>query len=463
MRVYGAGDRFERLWKGKGVMDLFDQDPGGTMEGTPLADRMRPRSLSEFEGQDDIVGPGQPLRVAIEEDTVSSMVFWGPPGSGKTTLAVIIAGATDAEFARFSAVTAGVPELRKIIAGAKDRRKFNSIRTILFVDEIHRFNKAQQDAFLPHVEDGTITLIGATTENPSFEVISPLLSRVRVYVLKRLEPEHLENIVRRALVDNERGLGGISLEVDDSAVEAMAAIADGDARIALNLLELSSRMASDAGDGPRITAELVVKVAQEKTVLYDKDGEEHFNLISALHKSLRDSDPDGGLYWLGRMLESGEDPLYIVRRLIRFASEDVGNADPQALTLCVAAMQACHFVGMPECDLALAQAVTYLAAAPKSNSLEAGYGEVKRDVRKHGSLPVPLHIRNAPTRLMKELGYGKGYRYAHNFKDHIVAQQHLPDKLEGKQYYRPGDQGFERRISERLERWRRELSDCDDG
>ena len=444
-------------------MDLFDQDPGGTMEGTPLADRMRPRSLSEFEGQDDIVGPGQPLRVAIEEDTVSSMVFWGPPGSGKTTLAVIIAGATDAEFARFSAVTAGVPELRKIIAGAKDRRKFNSIRTILFVDEIHRFNKAQQDAFLPHVEDGTITLIGATTENPSFEVISPLLSRVRVYVLKRLEPEHLENIVRRALVDNERGLGGISLEVDDSAVEAMAAIADGDARIALNLLELSSRMASDAGDGPRITAELVVKVAQEKTVLYDKDGEEHFNLISALHKSLRDSDPDGGLYWLGRMLESGEDPLYIVRRLIRFASEDVGNADPQALTLCVAAMQACHFVGMPECDLALAQAVTYLAAAPKSNSLEAGYGEVKRDVRKHGSLPVPLHIRNAPTRLMKELGYGKGYRYAHNFKDHIVAQQHLPDKLEGKQYYRPGDQGFERRISERLERWRRELSDCDDG
>ncbi|MBU4489113.1 MAG: replication-associated recombination protein A, partial [Actinobacteria bacterium] len=435
-------------------MDLFDH-PEKTLEGTPLADRMRPRSLSEFEGQDDIVGPGQPLRVAIEEDNVSSMVFWGPAGSGKTTLAGIIAGATDAEFRRFSAVTAGVPELRKIIAEAKDRRKFNNVRTILFVDEIHRFNKAQQDAFLPHVEDGTITLIGATTENPSFEVISPLLSRVRVYVLGRLEPEHLESIVRRALADKERGLGDVGLVVDDDAVEMMAAIADGDARIALNLLELSSRMAGDTGDEPLVTAELVVKVAQEKTVLYDKGGEEHFNLISALHKSLRDSDPDGGLYWLGRMLESGEDPLYIVRRLIRFASEDVGNADPQALTLCVAAMQACRFVGMPECELALAQAVTYLAAAPKSNSLESGYGDVKRDVRKYGALPVPLHIRNAPTRLMKELDYGKGYRYAHDFPGHIVAQQHLPDRLEGKKYYHPGDQGFEKRIAERLERRRR--------
>ncbi|MBU4241396.1 MAG: replication-associated recombination protein A [Actinobacteria bacterium] len=442
-------------------MDLFDH-PEKTLEGTPLADRMRPRSLSEFEGQDDIVGPGQPLRVAIEEDNVSSMVFWGPAGSGKTTLAGIIAGATDAEFRRFSAVTAGVPELRKIIAEAKDRRKFNNVRTILFVDEIHRFNKAQQDAFLPHVEDGTITLIGATTENPSFEVISPLLSRVRVYVLGRLEPEHLESIVRRALADKERGLGDVGLVVDDDAVEMMAAIADGDARIALNLLELSSRMAGDTGDEPLVTAELVVKVAQEKTVLYDKGGEEHFNLISALHKSLRDSDPDGGLYWLGRMLESGEDPLYIVRRLIRFASEDVGNADPQALTLCVAAMQACRFVGMPECELALAQAVTYLAAAPKSNSLESGYGDVKRDVRKYGALPVPLHIRNAPTRLMKELDYGKGYRYAHDFPGHIVAQQHLPDRLEGKKYYHPGDQGFEKRIAERLERRRRELTRRDD-
>ena len=435
--------------------DLFDT-PEASMEGTPLAERMRPQNLDEFEGQGDIVGAGQPLRVAIEEDRISSMIFWGPPGSGKTTLAKIIANATESVFVKFSAVTAGVPELRKVIAEARDRRKFNSTRTILFVDEIHRFNKAQQDAFLPHVEDGTITLIGATTENPSFEVISPLLSRVRVYVLKQLEPDDLGRIVRRALADEERGLGGAGLEVDDDAVEAMAGIADGDARIALNLLEQSSFMVAEQKDN-HVTAAIVLKVAQEKTLLYDKQGEEHFNLISALHKSLRDSDPDGSLYWLGRMLESGEDPLYIVRRLIRFASEDVGNADPAALPLCVAAMQACHFVGMPECELALAQAVTYLAAAPKSNALYAGYGEVKADVRKYGALPVPLHIRNAPTRLMKEIGYGKGYRYAHNFEGHIVEQQHLPEKLEGRSYYHPSDEGFEKEIASRIAAWRSEL------
>ena len=437
--------------------DLFEQQ-GGFLPGTPLADRMRPRKLDEFEGQGHIVGPGQPLRLAIQDDRISSMILWGPPGSGKTTLARIIANATESDFVKFSAVTAGVPELRRIIAEAKERRKFNSVKTILFVDEIHRFNKAQQDAFLPHVEDGTITLIGATTENPSFEVISPLLSRTRVYVLNRLEPEHLERIVRRALSDGDRGLGNAGLNVENDAVEAMAGIADGDARIALNLLEMSE-MAVRGREEQHVTAELVAEVAQEKTILYDKSGEEHYNLISALHKSLRDSDPDAGLYWLGRMLESGEDPLYIVRRLVRFASEDVGNADPHALVLSVAVMQACHFVGMPECDLALAQAVTYLAAAPKSNALYAGYGRVKQDVRRYGALPVPLVIRNAPTRLMKDLGYGAGYRYAHNYEDHMVSQEHLPEELEGRRYYEPSDEGFERRIAERLRELRRRLAE----
>ncbi|MDD5448696.1 MAG: replication-associated recombination protein A, partial [Actinomycetota bacterium] len=331
-------------------------------------------------------------------------------------------------------------------------------RTILFVDEIHRFNKAQQDGFVPHIEDGTITLIGATKENPSFEIISPLLSRTRVYVLGRLENSHLERIIERALSDREKGLGSLKIQMDEEAKEMIVGMADGDARIALNLLELSTFLARKVEGGKRkITSKLVMEAAQKKTLLYDKAGEEHYNLISALHKSLRDSDPDGALYWLARMLEAGEDPLYIVRRLIRFASEDVGNADPQALTVCVSAMQACHFVGMPECDLALAQAVTYLASAPKSNSLYAAYGKAKKDVEKFGSLPVPLHLRNAPTSLMKSIGYGKGYKYAHNYPGHITRQEHLPRELEGKRYYLPSEEGFEREIGKRLKKWREEL------
>lgn len=439
-------------------MDLFDQNIEKPKEGTPLAESMRPQNLSEFEGQENLIGPGKPLHSAILGDNITSMIFWGPPGSGKTTLAKIIALSTKSDFVSFSAVTSGVPELRKIIGEAKDKRKFNNIRTILFVDEIHRFNKAQQDAFLPFVEDGTITLIGATTANPSFEVISPLLSRVRVYTLSRLEPEQLKRIVNRALSDRDRGLGSMDIKIDGDTIDLIVLLADGDARGALNILEMASMLSENGEDGKYITEEIVGMAVQEKTLLYDKSGEEHYNLISALHKSLRDSDPDGSLYWMGRMLEAGEDPLYIVRRLIRFASEDVGNADPHALPLSVAAMQACHFVGMPECELALAQAVVYLAAAPKSNSLYAAYNEVKRDVRSYGSLPVPMHIRNAPTGLMKNLGYGKGYQYAHNHTDHLVYQEHLPDQLKDKHYYHPGDQGYEKTIGERLARWRAEIN-----
>ena len=436
-------------------MDLFDQHYNQLVQKeAPLAARMRPRNFNEFVGQEHIVGEGKVLRKAIEQDQLPSLIFWGPPGSGKTTLAFVIANITKSHFSPMSAVTAGVADLRKVVEEAKSRRGMYGQRTILFIDEIHRFNKAQQDAILPYVENGTITLIGATTENPSFEVISPLLSRCRVFTLNPLTDEEIALIIRRALEDEERGLKRMKVELSEDALAHLLRMSSGDARVALNALEMAASATTPDGSGRRhIGLEAIEDAFQHRALLYDKSGEEHYNLISALHKSLRSSDPDAALYWLARMLEAGEDPLYIARRLVRFASEDIGLADPQALVQATSAQQAVHFVGMPEANLALAQAVVYLATAPKSNSLYKAYSQAKEDVEKTRTYPVPLHLRNPETSLMRELGYGKGYKYAHDFPGHFVKQQNLPDALKGRRYYYPSDQGFEKEIEKRLKAW----------
>jgi putative ATPase len=436
--------------------------------GEPLAARMRPRTLDEILGQEHLLAPGRVLRRSIEEDRIPSMILWGPPGSGKTTLAEVIARQTHAHFVSLSAVSAGVADLRKVVEDAKKLKQFSGQRTILFIDEIHRFNKAQQDAVLPHVERGVVTLIGATTENPSFEVNSALLSRTRTFVLKGLTEEQIVIILRRALENKERGLGRLAITIDEDALQQIAIFANGDARIALNVLELA---AEAGGDAPKehlpihITLSMVEDVMQHRALLYDKGGDQHYDTISALHKSLRGSDPDAGLYWLARMLEAGEDPLYIVRRLIRFASEDVGMADPQALLICMAAQQAVHFVGLPEANLALAQAVVHLATAPKSNALYEAYSRVQEDVQQTRNDPVPLWIRNAPTQLMKDLDYGKDYKYAHDYyKDMQIEdpdrppatqiQEYLTESLRGRRYYEPGHQGKEASIKKWLEKRR---------
>jgi len=420
----------------------------------PLAARMRPGNFDEFVGQEHILGEGHVLRKSIEADQLPSIIFWGPPGSGKTTLANIIASVTKSHFSPISAVASGVADLRRIVDEARERHALYQQRTILFIDEIHRFNKAQQDAILPYVENGTVTLIGATTENPSFEVISPLLSRCRVFTLNALTEEQVKLIMQRAIEDEEQGLGKMKVELDNDAFEFLLVMSNGDARVALNALELAASTTALSEDSKRhIKLSAIEDAIQHRALLYDRAGEEHYNIISALHKSLRGSDPDAALYWLGRMLEAGEDPLYIVRRLIRFASEDVGMADPQALVVATSAQQAVHFMGMPEGNLALAQAVVYLATAPKSNSLYTAYSKVQQDVEKTRNDPVPLHLRNPVTRLMRDVGYGKGYKYAHNFPGHFVEQQNLPDSLQGKKYYEPSDQGFEKEIEGRLKKW----------
>jgi putative ATPase len=436
-------------------MSLFDDTPAPIDPQTvPLAERMRPRSLDEIVGQDELVAPGRPLRETIDRDLLQSIILWGPPGTGKTTLARLIADLTRAEFVAFSAVLSGIKEVKEVMAAAEQRRRLTGRRTIVFVDEIHRFNKAQQDAFLPRVESGDIVLIGATTENPSFEVIAALLSRSKVFVLKPLDENAIVTILRRALADTERGLGKQNPDADEEALRAMARFANGDARAALNLLQLTVAAAPQPAGRPKVDRALLEKTLTNKALLYDKSGEEHYNLMSALHKSMRNSDADAAIYWLARMLEAGEDPKYVARRLIRFASEDVGNADPQALSICVAAKDAVHFIGMPEGNTALAQAVLYLATAPKSNAVYIAYNEAADVAKNDVAQPVPLHIRNAPTRLMKDLEYGKGYKYAHDEPDAVANMDCLPENLQGREFYKPTEYGFEKEIKKRLAWWK---------